>query len=138
VSSGRPIRLVVVDASAMVHVVGAEPRWTERMTGWQEDGTLLVGPSHLRAEIANALLRGVRLDPLDVLARLQQLFLAGVDIIDRGFIGLVDDVELAARYGLTVYDASYLALAIDLDGELATNDRALARAAESEGVTVIG
>ena len=36
--------------------------------------------------------------------------------------------------GLSVYDATYLWLAIDIDGELATYDADLARAAEAEGV----
>jgi predicted nucleic acid-binding protein len=47
-------------------------------------------------------------------------------------------VELAARHGLTVYDAAYLQLVLDVDGKLATCDRALARAARAEVVTVIG
>lgn len=43
-------------------------------------------------------------------------------------------VELARTHGLTVYDASYLALALSLGFQLATLDRALARAATAEGV----
>jgi predicted nucleic acid-binding protein len=130
--------LVVVDASSMIEVAVGRADWTERFRGWQAEDCLLLAPAHFRAEMANALLRSVRLDPLDVTQRLRSLFLAGVDVVDRGFLGLVEAVELAVRHGLSVYDAAYLALAIDLDGELATNDRALARAAESEGVTVIG
>jgi predicted nucleic acid-binding protein len=137
VSFGRPLRLVVVDASSMVEVIIGEPGWTERFAGWQQGGSLLVAPPHFRSEMANALLRGVRLEPLDVIGRMQQLFLAGVDLIDRGFVGLVEAVELAARHGLSVYDASYLALALDLDGELATLDRALATAATAEGVALV-
>jgi predicted nucleic acid-binding protein len=38
---------------------------------------------------------------------------------------------------LTVYDAAYLDLAIDVDGELATLDRALRAAAEAEGVPIV-
>ena len=52
-----------------------------------------------------------------------------VDVADRGVPGLVDATDLAARHDLTVVHAAYLALAIDVDGELATGDRALARAA---------
>jgi predicted nucleic acid-binding protein len=137
VSIGRPLRLVVVDASTMVEVVIGEPGWTERFVRWQESGALLVAPPHFRSELANALLRSVRLEPLDVIGRLQQLFLAGVDLIDRGFVGLFEAVELAARHGLSVYDASYLALAVDLEGELATLDRALAMAATAEGIAVV-
>ena len=121
----------------MIEVVGGDPGWSERIAGWQESGALLVAPPHFRSEMANALLRGVRLEPLDVIGRLQQLFLAGVDLIDRGFVGLFEAVELAARHGLSVYDASYLALAVDLEGELATLDRALAAAARAEGVAVV-
>ncbi len=40
----------------------------------------------------------------------------------------------ADRHRLSVYDATYLWLAIDVDGELATFDRDLARAAAAEGV----
>ena len=43
-------------------------------------------------------------------------------------------VALAAQHGLSVYDATYLWLAMDVDGELATFDRDLARAATAEGV----
>ena len=43
---------------------------------------------------------------------------------------------LAERHRLSVYDASYLWLAIDVDGELATHDRDLARAALAEGVAL--
>ena len=43
-------------------------------------------------------------------------------------------LALAERHRLSVYDATYLWLAIDVDGELATFDRDLARAAAAEGV----
>jgi predicted nucleic acid-binding protein len=36
-----------------------------------------------------------------------------------------------------VYDALYLQLAVDVDGELATLDRDLARAARAEGIEVV-
>jgi len=37
----------------------------------------------------------------------------------------------------SVYDAAYLSMAMDLEAELATRDRALARAARTEGIVVI-
>jgi predicted nucleic acid-binding protein len=82
-------------------------------------------------------LRSVRLEAADAIVRLQRLFAAGVDVIDRGMVGVYDSLEFAARHGLSVYDAAYLSLAVELDGELATNDRALAHAARAEGVEVI-
>ena len=65
------------------------------------------------------------------------MFAAGVDVADRGLPGVFDALELADRHGLTVYDAAYLQLALEIDGELATLDRASARAALAEGVIVI-
>jgi predicted nucleic acid-binding protein len=41
---------------------------------------------------------------------------------------------LAERYALTIYDAAYLELALRLDGQLATFDKALAAAALANGV----
>jgi predicted nucleic acid-binding protein len=72
-----------------------------------------------------------------VAARLRELFRAGVEVVDRGLIGLVDAIELAAVHGLSVYDAACLALALELEGDLATRDHALARAAGAEGLVVI-
>lgn len=45
-----------------------------------------------------------------------------------------DELALSARYGLSVYDASYLELALRLRVPLATNDRALAEAAKAASV----
>jgi predicted nucleic acid-binding protein len=50
--------------------------------------------------------------------------------------GLADLVLLASTYDLTVYDAAYLALALDLQADLATTDRDLARAAQAAGLAV--
>lgn len=47
-------------------------------------------------------------------------------------------LRLARRYGLTVYDALYLELALRLRAPLATLDAALARAARAEGVALAG
>jgi predicted nucleic acid-binding protein len=135
---GRAAPIVVVDASAMVEVLAGDPDWIERLGRWQSDGAMLVAPAHFGPEMANALLLGVHLEPLDAIGRLRQLFEAGVELVDRGLEGLFDSIELAARHGLTVYDAAYLQLVLDVDGELATCDRALAKAARVEAVTVIG
>jgi predicted nucleic acid-binding protein len=136
-SFSRPLTAVVVDASSMVEVLTGHPVWSERIDRWQDAGAMLMAPPHFRSETANAMLKGIRLEPTDVIARLQQLFLTGVELVDRGFEGLYDSIELAARHGLTVYDAAYLQLVLEVEGELATCDRALARAARAEGVTVI-
>jgi len=43
-------------------------------------------------------------------------------------------LELASRYDLSAYDAAYLALAVQAEAVLATNDRKLARTAIAAGV----
>jgi len=49
-----------------------------------------------------------------------------------------DVILLARRHGLTIYDSSYLELAMRTAVPLATLDKKLAAAAKSEGVHLIG
>lgn len=133
----RAIPVVVADASAVVETIGGEPVWEERVRRWRSEGVMILAPVNLRTEVANALLLGVGLDASDVIGRMRHVFEAGLDVADRGLVGVFDAIELAARHGLTVYDAAYLALALEVDGELATTDRALAAAALAEGVSVL-
>jgi len=128
---------VVVDASAMVEMLTGNPTWQDRFASWLDAGALILAPTHFRLETTNALLRSVRLEPIDVVGRVRTMFAAGVDITDRGLSGIFDALELADRHGLTLYDAAYLSLVLDVDGELATQDRALSAAARAEGVPVI-
>lgn len=95
-------------------------------------------PSLFWVETANALLSGRAFEPGRAALTVAALARAGVETADRGIAGVADALDLADRHGLTVYDAHYLQLAVDVDGELATLDDALARAATAEGLEVIG
>lgn len=128
---------VVVDASVTIRFLTDEGPWPQRWLTWAEEGALLLAPTHFRSEVANGLLRGTRLAQGEVAGKLSQLRRSGVDVADRGWHGLVDSIQLATRHGLTVYDAMYLQLALDIDAPLATLDRALAAAARAEGIEVI-
>jgi predicted nucleic acid-binding protein len=64
--------------------------------------------------------------------------LRALSIEDAGSGGDGRVLELAARHGLSGYDASYLALAMARDVPLATGDRRLAAAARAEGVVLVG
>ena len=128
---------VVVDASVAVPFLDRRDPWPGRWQAWAERGTMLLAPAHFRAEVANGLLRGTLLKPPEVPARLTLLVASGVDIADRGWDGVIDALDLATKHGLTVYDALYLQLALDIEAPLATLDRALAAAARDEGVEVI-
>lgn len=131
-------RAVVVDASAVVALLGNDARWEDRWRSWTEAGAMVLAPSHVTAEVANALLRSVGLDALETSNRLRALFDIGLEVVDRGLSGALGAVELADRHRLSVYDALYLDLALDIDAELATLDRELGVAAAAEGVEVMG
>ncbi|MEP7454133.1 type II toxin-antitoxin system VapC family toxin [Phyllobacterium sp. SB3] len=64
--------------------------------------------------------------------------LRGLPLEDAGSGGDGLVLELAARYAMTAYDASYVALARTQGLPLATGDRKMATAARSEGITLIG
>lgn len=129
-----PAAPVVVDASVAVGSVTDESPAIEALRTWSRASVPLLAPPMLWMEVANALIRGKRFSPVDVSAILKVLRMSGIEIADRGADGLDAALVLAERHGLSVYDATYLWLAIDVDGELATFDRQLARAAVAEGV----
>ncbi|MGH8690651.1 MAG: type II toxin-antitoxin system VapC family toxin [Burkholderiales bacterium] len=91
-----------------------------------------------RLEFPNALLfaerkkRIGREQRLEILDNAAQLYVRTDDVLtDMRALS-----ALAERRGLTVYDASYLELALRLGGDLITLDRDLADAAAAEGVAV--
>jgi predicted nucleic acid-binding protein len=57
-------------------------------------------------------------------------------IVDPSEPGAI--LRLAVKHGLTTYDATYLALALDKDLPLATLDKPLAAAATTGRLTVLG
>ncbi len=115
--------------------LGGDPRWTSRWDEWQGSDAQLLAPPAFRHEVANALIRGQRKPAAVAAVLLERLFGSGIDIA-LALRGLIESGALAERHGLTVYDAAYLQLALDTDGELATLDRALGTAARREGLVV--
>lgn len=91
-----------------------------------------------RLEFPNALLfaerkkRIGREQRLEILDNAAQLYVRTDDVL----VDMRSLSALAERRGLTVYDASYLELALRLSGDLITLDRELADAAAAEGVAV--
>ncbi|MDP8904836.1 MAG: type II toxin-antitoxin system VapC family toxin [Chloroflexota bacterium] len=61
-----------------------------------------------------------------------------MESVDRPLSATLEAVSLAEQHQLTVYDALYLQLALDVAAELATLDGELSRAAAAEEVVVIG
>lgn len=122
-----------MDASVAVDGLLDEPAAVTAWERWADEGRSLLAPPIVWPEIGQALLRR-QMPPEEVAERLYVVQTAGLETSDRGVQGVAHALGLAKRHGLSVYDATYLWLAIDVDGELATRDGALARAAVAEGV----
>ena len=99
-------------------------------------------PTLWYAEVANGVLRGERqgmILPTQTAFFLNELSEAEIvadEISPRARQAVV--LDLARVHGLTVYDATYLELAIRRAATLATFDRKLAGAARAAGVRVFG
>ena len=127
---------VVIDASVAIELLAGDERWVEHFDEWARADRILLAPATFLPEVANGQLRGLRVPASDVVGRLERLLATGVEAVDRGLHGLIEAVDLADQHGLTVYDALYLQLALDIEGELATLDNDLAAAALAEGVAL--
>jgi len=140
-SGPRPVSVnvapapVVVDASVTVDLaLGDRPDLPTALRRWIAEDRMLLAPAVHWTEVGHAILRRSGRDSIEAARWLGQLEATGIETADRGAPGVRMALALAERHGLSVYDATYLWLAIDVDGELATQDRSLARAAIAEGV----
>jgi predicted nucleic acid-binding protein len=99
-------------------------------------------PDLWRVEIANCLTQGVRRSRITALERSDSLAdLANLGIVTDNQTGKHiwrETILLADRHNLTVYDATYLELALRLSLPLATLDDDLRGAAQREGVALLG
>lgn len=104
-----------------------------------ENGAMV--PSFWSLEVANVFQIAIRRDrtsPVDRDAAFAEIRLLPIFIDDAGRDAIwTGVVALSDRHNLTIYDASYLELAVRLSLPLATFDKDLAKAARAEGVTVL-
>lgn len=132
-------RPIVLDASVAVPLVHAEDtsdRWRWAAAGWLRANRRVIVPDQFWLEVSNSLVRRHRYGGGEVLEALHVLDDVVAETVDLGRPMLLLAIDRAERFGLSTYDAAYLALAESLDGELATMDRALGRAAGSRLVSV--
>lgn len=98
-----------------------------------------IAPTLWWFEVRNILVVNERRGRIDAVGTAE--FLAELDrlpiLLDRDAVGETV-VALARKHGLTAYDAAYLELARRLGAPLATLDHALAAAARTDGVHLIG
>lgn len=97
-------------------------------------------PSHWTLEVVNGLLaagRRMRISRADISVALDLIAALRVRSDDQTAQRAVSDTAaLALEYQLTIYDAAYLELAMRRGAELATEDKALAKAAKAVGVSL--
>lgn len=127
---------VVVDASFALEAILEGGPGLELVETWAVERRRRLVPPLFWVETANVLLRHRGFEPGRAATTVAALARSGLETADRGLAGIADALEIAHRHGLSVYDAAYLQLAIDVEGELATLDGALARAAAAEGLEV--
>ncbi len=129
--SARPP--LVIDCSAAIPWFLADEAnaWSEGLLDALPSYSLHV-PALWHLEFANVLLTAQRRkriaarDAKGLLARASRLPL----VTDGRVVPLVEIADLADSNGITTYDAAYLELAVRLNCPLATQDKALAKAAK--------
>jgi predicted nucleic acid-binding protein len=123
---------IILDSSVAIAWIRNEPPTDRIRAGiaeWAAVGRDILVPSLFWYEVVNPLARKHDYHGEDLLAAIDTVTELGLTTIDpdRGLLLLtIDHVE---RYGLTAYDAHYLALATAYGGQVATLDRAMAAAA---------
>lgn len=101
-------------------------------------GGRVMVPSHFWLEVANALLGRHRWTSAAMFEAVHVLDRLDPQTVDLDRPTLLSVVDLVERHGLTTYDATYLALADAVDGDLLTLDRALRAAAGPRAITPDG
>ena len=122
--------LVVVDASIAVQWFANEPR-SSAAARLLEEEQRLCAPDLMPVGAANAWWKKVRLghmEAADLDQALVNLLSLGVELVPAASL-LARTARLAVEVGHSVYDCLYLTLARDRRAQLATDDRALRRAA---------
>ncbi|MDB6128550.1 MAG: hypothetical protein JWM35_2446 [Verrucomicrobia bacterium] len=106
-----------------------------------EAGVSALVPAHWCVEVANGLLmaerrgRATRAEITEAFHLIQALPVTVDD--ETAHRTASDTVGVAREYGLTIYDAAYLELAMRRGASLATDDRDLRKAAVAAGVSVL-
>lgn len=134
-------RAIVVDASVAVALVRREEAASVARVAigrWISAGRPLVVPSHFWLEVVNALFRRHRWNGQEVVNAVHELEELGLETVESGAGTRLLTIDAVERFGLSAYDALYLAVAEETDGDLATFDAALAAAAGPRAIAIGG
>ena len=134
---------VVVDNSVLVPLFfpDEQAEFSDVVLSKIQDGTRLIAPRLAVIEFGNTVLKGIRQSRISqetgdaAPGDFVELPIEFLDSFSESHLPRV--MKLAQKQGLSAYDATYLALAMDEGAKLATLDAALRRAAESEEVGFI-
>jgi predicted nucleic acid-binding protein len=138
VVSGSPI---VVDASAAIALIRREPAGpalADVLHASARDGVRLLAPEAFWLEVVNVLIRRYGISPSVVVQGLLEMDDLGIECVGIDRPLLLVTIDLQARFGLSAYDAAYLALAETEDAQLLTLDRQLYRAAGTRAIGLPG
>lgn len=130
-------RAVVIDASVAVAIIRDEPGGPDAasvLEAWKQQGRPVLVPPHFWYEVVNSLVRRHAWRSDAVLEALHVLDRMNFKTIQADRAGLILALDRAERFGLSAYDAAYLALAETVAAELLTFDAALRRAAGDRAV----
>ncbi len=118
----------VVDASVVLQWLLEQPstRSTEILERHLSGSEPLVAPELLNYEVGNVLVTKVKLTSQDSSELFGHFLDLGIETYSLGADEYQTSLDIACRYKLTVYDASYLALALALEVKLLTSDKRLA------------
>ena len=136
------MKALVIDASTELGFLMQDEQPSDALKSLAviENGTPTFVPSHWCVEVANGLMmaerrkRASQADITEALSLVAALPVIADDETARR-VGS-DTAALARQYGLTIYDAAYLELAMRRGASLATSDHALAKAAKAAGVAL--
>jgi predicted nucleic acid-binding protein len=134
-------RPIVIDASVGVGLIRGEPGDAQTRSVLEEAvsaGTRVVVPSLFWLEVMNPLMTRYRWAGVDVIRAIHDLDRLGVETIELDRPLLLSALDVAERHTLTAYDATYLAIAIVLDGRLLTFDEGLRFAAGGRAISTGG
>ena len=130
---------VILDASVGIAIVRSEAEGRAAsiaIAEWTRQKMPLVVPSHFWLEIVNGLVRRRRWTGAAVLNAVHELDRLAMETVEPDRPMLLAAIDLAERFGLSSYDAMYLAVAESIGGSLLTFDRELQAAAGARAVTL--
>lgn len=134
--------MIVIDASSLAKYLLHEEGW-ERVSQYIRGGGIY-SVDHVVKEVSNAIWKHCRVGRVIDRVKVGELYRALMKLVGAGVVAVESEerymgraFELSLEHGLTVYDALYVAQALQRGCSLLTSDERQARAARGIGVHTI-